>query len=140
MEPNAEHIERDRGGDEIIVAAGATGIERIRRNLAPSAVISMKPTGRKMTPPPPPLPRSSPRCPPPPPKPQRALATGITVIPSLVTGSPNTVEARAVAPIVLASLSTNEGDSVCLESANSSLTLSAICIVGPHIWSTLDAS
>src|SRR4051794_31640660 len=63
----------------------------------------MKPTGDTRLPPPPPVPWLPGSPPLPPPKPQRALATGMTVIPSRSTGSPNTAVARAATPIRSAS-------------------------------------
>src|SRR5215211_2243516 len=69
-----------------------------------------------MLPPPPPPPCSSARVPLPPPNPHLDLATGITVTPSRSIGSPNTAEARALAPIFSARRWTSSPPSLCSRS------------------------
>src|SRR3954447_25997671 len=105
----------------------------MRRNRASPACSSRYPTGETDIPPPPPAPCSPSRPPLPPPNPHLALATGMTVTPWPCTASPNTAEARAVAPILSARCPANPGP-VATRSASSLASASVtviVLLVGP---------
>ena len=103
----------------------------IRRNSAPPFFNTMNPTGLTCAPPPPPPPSSSFLRPVPPPKPQRALATGITVTPSRSTGSAKIVAAPTAAPSFSARPPRNFSAEFAVVLSASLLTDSVSCIVLP---------